>query len=66
MERTSLAFMILVALIVFKYTEVFQISYLLLSGSFILWVIIVYIKIHFKNKKRNTPQPVYITSQNGK
>lgn len=57
----SLVFIIFVLLIVFKYTKVFEVNVFILIGVFCLWIIMVYIQTHLKNKERNTPKPVYLT-----
>ncbi len=61
MNITSIIFIILVLMIAFRYTKMFEINILIIIGTFLLWFFIVYIKIHLKNKDRMTPRPVYIT-----
>ncbi len=61
MKIASLIFIILVFMIAFKYTKIWDINILILIGVFCLWMVISYIQIHIKNKDRETPRPVYIT-----
>lgn len=61
MKITSLVFISLILLIAFKYTEVFDINKLVIIGVFVLWLVLVYVGVHLKNKDKNTPRPVYLT-----
>ena len=61
MKLASLVFIILVFLMAFKYTEIFDINILVIISAFFLWFVILYIQTHLKNKERNVPKPVYIT-----
>ncbi len=62
MKFAIIIFIILVFLITFKYTKLFDINILIIIGVFCLWISVIYIQIHIKNKERNTPKPVYITN----
>lgn len=62
MKILSLLLFVLIVLSVLKYFKVFDINIYLIIGLFILWIAIAYIIIHFKNKERRTPKPVYITN----
>lgn len=63
MKIASLVFIILVFLIAFRYTKVFDVNLLIIIGVFFLWFAMVYIKVHLKNKEKNTPSPVYIVNR---
>lgn len=63
MKIASLIFIIMVFMIVFKYTKVFNINLLIIIGVFCLWFAIVYIQVHLKNQDRNTPRSVYLTTK---
>ena len=60
MKITSLIFIALILMGVFKYTKVFDIKPIIFLGVFVIWFIALYIQIHLKNKDRNTPRPVYM------
>ncbi len=63
MKIASLIFIVLIFLIAFKYTKIFDVSMLIMIGVFCLWVATVYIQVQLKNKERRTPKPVYITDK---
>jgi preprotein translocase subunit SecF len=55
----SILFVVLIFLIVLKYTQVWDINIFLIIGVFCIWFASIYISVHLKNKDRNTPRPVY-------
>lgn len=65
MKISSIIFIILIFLVAFKYTKIFNVSWVIIIGVFVLWFIAVYIKIHIKNREKSKPQPVYVTGWEG-
>lgn len=62
MKLASLVFIIFVGLVTLKYTKVYDAGPIIILGTFAVWFIILYIKIHFSNKDKRTPKPVYLTN----
>ena len=62
MKITGLIFIILIFLIAFKITKVFNINLFVIVIVFCLWLAVIYISVHLKNKERETPRPVYLTN----
>ena len=63
MKIPSLIFIVLIILIALKYYKIIELSNIIFAGIFCLWMLVIYIKVHNKNKDRDTPHPVYITTQ---
>ena len=63
MKFSAIIFIGIVFLIALKYTKVIDINLFWIVGALGFWFLVVYIQIHFKNRERETPKPVYITNQ---
>lgn len=63
MKISGIVFIGIVFLIALKYTKVININLFWILGALGFWFVIVYIQIHFKNRDRETPRPVYITNE---
>ncbi len=59
MKLLSILFFIIVVLGVLKYYNLVELNNWTFAGLAFLWVIIFYLKIHFKNKEKKRPQAVY-------
>ncbi len=62
MKLTGPIFVILIFLIIFKYTKLFDVNILIIIGVGCLWFVVLYIQIHLKNKEKKIPQLVRIAN----
>ena len=60
MRIASLIFVILIFLIAFKYTKVFDVNIFIIIGIFCVWFAVLYIQVHLKNREKRIPQLVRI------
>ncbi len=62
MRKSTLIFLLFVFFLALKLFKVFLISDGFLILIFVSWILVFYFEVHYDNKKRNTPMPVYLTN----
>jgi len=62
-KLAGIIFVVFLFMAIFKYTELFKINLFILIGTFCLWLVVAYVQVHFKNKERNIPKPVYMVDE---
>lgn len=62
MRKSTLIFLLWVFFLALKLFEVFVIEKIFLILTFLVCILVFYFEVHYDNKRRNTPMPVYIAN----